>query len=121
MAETVKTLPAMQEVRFWFLSQEDPLEEGMAPLSSILAWKIHGQRNLVGYSPCGWKESDMTEQLHFHFLSLWITEKAREFQNIDFCLIDYDKAFDCMDHNKLGEILKELGIPGNLTCLLWNL
>ena len=49
-------------------------------------------------------------------------EKAREFQkNIYFCLIDYAKAFDCVDHNKLWKILKEMGIPDNLTCLLRNL
>ena len=52
----------------------------------------------------------------------WITEKAREFQkNIYFCLIDYAKAFDCVDHNKLWKILKEMGIPDHLTCLLRNL
>ena len=52
----------------------------------------------------------------------WIIEKAREFQkNIYFCFIDYVKAFDCVDHNKLWEILKEVGIPDNLTCLLRNL
>ena len=52
----------------------------------------------------------------------WIVEKAREFQkNIYFCFIDYPKAFDCMDHNKLWKILKEMGIPDHLTCLLWNL
>ena len=52
----------------------------------------------------------------------WITEKAREFQkNIYFCFIVYAKAFDCVDHNKLGEILKEMGIPDHLTCLLENL
>ena len=52
----------------------------------------------------------------------WIIEKAREFQkNIYFCFIDYAKAFDCVDHNKLWEILKEIGIPDNLTCLLRNL
>ena len=52
----------------------------------------------------------------------WITEKAREFQkNIYFCFIDYAKAFDCVDHNKLWKILKELGILGQLTCLLRNL
>ena len=50
----------------------------------------------------------------------WIIEKAREFQkNIYF--IDYAKAFDCVDHNKLWKILKELGIPDHLTCLLRNL
>ena len=52
----------------------------------------------------------------------WIMEKAREFQkNIDFCFIDYAKAFDCVDHNKLWKILKEMGIPDNLTCLWRNL
>ena len=46
-------------------------------------------------------------------------EKAREFQkNIYFCVIDYAKAFDCVDHNKLWKILKEMGIPDHLTCLL---
>ena len=49
-------------------------------------------------------------------------EKAREFQkNIYFCFIDYTKAFDCVDHNKLWKILKEMGIPDHLTCLLRNL
>ena len=52
----------------------------------------------------------------------WITEKVREFQkNICFCFIDYAKAFDCVDHNKLWKILKEMGIPDHLTCLLRNL
>ena len=52
----------------------------------------------------------------------WIVEKAREFQkNIYFCFIDYDKAFDCVDHNKLWKILKEMGIPDHLTCLLKKL
>ena len=51
-----------------------------------------------------------------------ITEKAREFQkNIYFCFIDYAKAFDCVDHNKLWKILKAMGIPDHLTCLLRNL
>ena len=49
----------------------------------------------------------------------WIIEKAREFhKNISFCFIDYAKAFDCVDHNKLWKILKEMGIPDHLTCLL---
>ena len=52
----------------------------------------------------------------------WIIEKAREFQkNIYFCFIDYAKAFDCVDHNKLWKILKEMGIQDHLTCLLRNL
>ena len=52
----------------------------------------------------------------------WIMEKAREFQkNIYFCFIDYAKASDCVAHNKLWKILKEMGIPDHLTCLLRNL
>ena len=53
---------------------------------------------------------------------LWIIEKAREFKkNIYFCFVDYAKAFDSVDHNKLWKILKEMGIPDHLTCLLRNL
>ena len=52
----------------------------------------------------------------------WIIEKAGEFQkNIYFCFIDYAKAFDCVDHNKLWKILREMGISDHLTCLLRNL
>ena len=52
----------------------------------------------------------------------WIIEKARVFQtNIYFCFIDYATAFDCVDHNKLWKILKEMGIPDHLTCLMRNL
>ena len=52
----------------------------------------------------------------------WIMEKARQFQkNIYFCFIDYAKAFDCVDDNKLWKIRKEMGIPDHLTCLLRNL
>ena len=52
----------------------------------------------------------------------WIIKKVREFRkNIYFCFIDYDKSFDCVRHNKLWKILKEMGIPDHLTCLLRNL
>ena len=52
----------------------------------------------------------------------WIIEKAREFQkNIYFCFINYAKAFDCVNHNKLWKILQEMGMPDHLTCLLRNL
>ena len=52
----------------------------------------------------------------------WMMEKAREFQkNIYFCFIDYAKATDCVDHNELWKILKEMGIPDHLTCLLRNM
>ena len=60
--------------------------------------------------------SDQIASIH------WIIEKARKFQkNIYFCFIDYTKAFDCVDHNKLWKALREMGIPGHLTCLLRNL
>ena len=52
----------------------------------------------------------------------WIIKKAKEFQkNVYFCFINYAKAFDCVDHNKLWKILQEMGIPDYLTCLLRNL
>ena len=52
----------------------------------------------------------------------WIIEIAKELQrNIYLCFIDCAKAFDCVDHNKLWKIIKEMGIPEHLTCLLWNL
>ena len=60
----------------------------------------------------------VAKRSNFH----WIVEKAREFQKyIYFCFIDYVKAFDCVDHNKLWKILKEMGIQDHLTCLLRNL
>ena len=57
----VKNLPVMQEPRVRSLGGEDPLEKGMATHSSILAWEIHGQRSLAGYSPWGHRESDTAE------------------------------------------------------------
>ena len=60
----VKNMPAMQEIQVRSLGQENPLEEEMATHSNILAWRIHEQRSLAGYSPRGHKESDMTEQLN---------------------------------------------------------
>ena len=68
LAQTVKNLPAMRETRVQSLGGEDPLEEEMQPTPVLLPRKFHGWRNLVGYSPWGLKESDTTEQLHFHFL-----------------------------------------------------
>ena len=60
MAQMVKNLPAMQKTQVQSLGGEDPLEEGMTTYTSILAWRIHEQGSLVGYSPWGGKESDMT-------------------------------------------------------------
>ena len=73
MAQTVKCLSAIQETRVRSLSWEDPLEKEMAAHSSILAWKIPWTQRLVGYSPWGHNESDMTERLHFTSLNEIIT------------------------------------------------
>ena len=67
VAQTVKRLPTMWETRVQSLGREDLLEKEMATHSSILPGKSHRQRSLVGYSPWGRKESDMTERLHFPF------------------------------------------------------
>ena len=66
----VNNLPEMQETRFQSLGWEDPLKKRMAIHSSILAWKLNGQRSLVGYSPWGCKESNMTDQLTFSLIKL---------------------------------------------------
>ena len=64
----------------------------------------------------GWATRDQIANI------CWVIEKAREFQqNIYFCFIDYAKTCDCVDHNKLWKILKEMGVPDHLTCLLRNL
>ena len=62
------------------------------------------------------------EKTRFQIANIcWIIEKAREFQKNIYFFFDYAKAFDCVDHNKLWKILKEIGIPDHLTCLLRNL
>ena len=68
MAQRVKHLPAMWETWVQSLGGEEPLEKEMATHSSILAWKPHGRRSLVSYSPWSREELDTTEQLHFHAL-----------------------------------------------------
>ena len=68
VAQRVKHLPAIWETWVQFLGWEDPLEKAMVTHSSTLLVKSHGRRSLVGCNPWGHKESDMTEQLHFHFL-----------------------------------------------------
>ena len=97
IAQLVKNPPAMpmQVTLIPLLGLEDPLEKGWATHSDIFGLPL--------------------------WLS-WIMEKAREFQkNIYVCFIDYAKAFDCVDHNKLWKILQEMRIPDHLTCLLRNL
>ena len=63
IAQMIKNLPVMQEIRVRFLGQEDTLEKGMAPCPVLLPGESHGQRSLAGYSPRGHKGSDTTERL----------------------------------------------------------
>ena len=71
----VKKLPAMQETQVQPPGQEDPLEKGVATLSSILAGEFHGQRSLAGYSTWGHKESDIAERLtHTHTVGYYLTK-----------------------------------------------
>ena len=72
------------------------------------------------YVQAGFRKSRGTRDQNVN--NCWIIEEAREFQkNIYFCFTDYAKAFDCLDHHKLWEILQEMGISDHLTCLLRNL
>ena len=68
-AQIVKNLPAMQETWVQSLGWKDPLEKGMATHASILAWRVPWTEELGGLQSTGRKESDMTERLHFHFVS----------------------------------------------------
>ena len=83
----------------------------------ILQWRLQQYMNQeLPDVPAGFRKGKKTRDqiANIH----WITEKAREFQiNIYSCFTDYAKDFDCVDQNKLWEILKEMGIPNHLTCL----
>ena len=84
-------------------------------------WRLNGSVQCIWLWENIGRKRIVTYQYPWPNIS-WIIEKAREFQkNIYFCLIDYAKAFDCVDHNKLWKILQEMGIPDHLTCLLRNL
>ena len=101
----------MQETWVQPLGQEDTLEKEMATHSSTLTWKNPMDRGawwaaVHGVAKSRTQLSDFTSLLQ---------------KNIYFCFIDYAKAFDCVDHNKLWKVLKEVGIPDHLTCLLRNL
>ena len=86
VAQTVKNLPAMQDTWVQSLGGEDPLKRGMATHSSMLAWRIHGQRSLAGYSPWGCKELDMTEQLSLtHLFSFLENLFLKIVETVDVC------------------------------------
>ena len=91
------------------------LEKEMATHSSVLAWRIPGSGEPGGLPSMRSRKGRGTRDQIANIR--WITEKAREFQK-NVCFIDYAKAFECIDHNKLWKILKEMGIPDHLTCLL---
>ena len=94
VAQTLKNPPAMQETWVQHLGQEDPLENGMATHSSILAWRIHGQRSLVGYSPWGHKESRHNWWLtHIFSIHLTITIYLNVLNNVFFKYITSDTYF----------------------------
>ena len=95
----------LEKVTFQFHA----LEKEMATHSGVLAWRIPGMGEPGGLPSLGSHR-------------VGHDQKARELQkNIYFCFIDHAKAFDCVDHSKLWKILKEMGIPDHLTCLLRNL
>ena len=129
----------MQKTRLWSLGQEDPLDLlgrkwQLTPV--FLSGKSQGQRSLVVYRTwghkrigCNWERADVQAGYRKdrgtkdHIANIcWIIEKARELKKkMYFCFTDNTKAFDCVDHNKLWKILKEMGIPDHLTCFLRNL
>ena len=82
VAQMVKNLPVVWKTWVWSLGWEDPLEKGMATYSSILAWRIHGQRSLAGYSPWVHKELDMTEWLTSHNLYCFQSSLRMHYQCI---------------------------------------
>ena len=147
VAQTVKNLPAMRETWVRSLGWEDPLDgrgygnppqypclqnpmdRGTCGLQSMESqrvrhdWLTHNTQlfiNIEQSVQAGFRKGRGTRDQIANIR--WIMEKARAFQkNSYFCFIDYAKAFDCVDHNKLWKILKEMRIPDHLTCLLRNL
>ena len=110
MTQQVKNLPAVQATWVQFLGCEDPLEKEMATHSSILAWTILGTEESGGLQSMGWQRVLLDHR-----------KSKRVPENIYFCFIACAKALDCVEHNKLWKILKEMGIPDHLTCPLRNL
>ena len=89
-------------------------------LKTFQAWLQQDMNNELPDIQAGFRKGKVTR---YQIATIrWIIKKAREFhKNIYFCFIDYAKAFDCVNHNKLWKILKEMGISDHLTCLLRNL
>ena len=79
MVQRVKNLSAMQETQIWSLSQEDPLEKKMATHSSILAWRIHAQRKLVGYTPWGHRVGHDRATFYKHKLVVCLSEDIHSY------------------------------------------
>ena len=88
MAQTVKNLPAMQEICVQSLHWEDPLEKEVATHSNILAWRIHGQRSRMGCSSWGHKESDTTERLIFRKFKTTLGKTLFESLNFSYTVLE---------------------------------
>ena len=115
MPKNVQTAANVQTVQIAFISHASKvrLKILQARLQQYVNWELP---NIQAGFRKGRGTRNQIANIH------WIIETAREFQkNIYFCFIDYAKAFDCMDHNKLWKILKEIGMPDHLTYLLRNL
>ena len=114
----------MWETWVWSLSWKNPLGKGKATHSRIPPWRIARLQQYMNYElpdvQTGFRKDRRTRNQIANICC--IIEKATRFKKIIyFCLIDYGKVFDCVDCNKLWKILKEMGIPDHLTCLLRNL
>ena len=115
---TAPRAPAPAAVHCWPVPpQESPNKVMLKILQARLQWYVnHEIPDVQARFGKGRRTRDQTANIR------WIIEKARQFQkNNYFCFIDYTKAFDCVDHNKLWKILNDTGIPDHLTCLRKNL
>ena len=108
--------------QFWRKTMSKNVQTTAQLQSSHMLAKKRSKFSKRGFNST-WTENFQMFKLDLEIANIcWIIDKAREFQkNIYFCFIDYAKAFDCVDQNKLWKILKEMGISDHLTCLLRNL
>ena len=134
----VKRLHAMRETWVQSLGWEDPLEKKMATHSSMLAWSIPWTKDYFGglkslasqrvrktFTSLPENRSRIfllaAKNSNFTYFYFFVNAIIFKTKSINFCFIDYAKAFDCVDHNKLWKIPQKMVIPDHLTCLLRNL
>ena len=110
----------LQNIHYMFINKHTSLEGYTYRKWPVVTSESGNYCDCHSLMPAGFRKGRRTRDKIANIR--WIMEKAREFQeSIYFCFIDYAKAFDCVDHNKLWKILKETGIPEHLICLLRNL